>query len=382
MPNATLTSSITEAGTEGPGHSATRWNGLCKDRGPFVDWRFLASLIETGCVGSENGWIPHFVTAGPVSQPRCAAPAWQKNHSHGEFVFDWSWAHAARTAGVHWYPKLLVAVPFTPVTGPRLLGAHHHAEAARQVVTQLEAEVEARQWSSAAVNFCDTDDAGVLRQAGWLERGGWQYHWHNPGYRDFDDFLSALRHKPRKNIRAERRRVRADGWRFRWRDGNTLTAAELDLVDTCYQSTFALYGNLPSLNRAFFASCARRFGPDFLACIAERDQQPLAAAVFWRDRQRLYGRYWGSLVETRDVHFETCYYQGIDYCIRHGLHWFEPGAQGEHKIRRGFLPQPTRSFHYIRHAGLRAAIRRWLNEESAALDSWRRQLDRLDPYAR
>jgi predicted N-acyltransferase len=359
------------------------WNGLIDRTGPFVDWRFLASVEACGCTGREAGWLPLALTeSDDDDRPIAAAPLWLKSHSHGEFVFDFIWAQAAHQNGMPWYPKLLVAAPFTPVTGPRLLGAEHRPEAARRLVERIEAMVETHGLQSAAVNFCDRHDAAVLRESGWLERFDWQYHWHNDGYADFDDFLGRMRSKPRKNIRAERRRVHNEGWTFRWRDGTELDTGELDLVDRCYQTTFALYGNLPSLNRAFFDRAAQRFGEEFLVCIASLEGQDLACAVFWRDDRRLYGRYWGSLVETRDVHFETCYYQGIDYCIRQGLEGFEPGAQGEHKIRRGFLPRRTRSFHYIRHPGLRAGIARWLESEGKALEQRREQLDALDPYTR
>ncbi|NEZ03862.1 GNAT family N-acetyltransferase [Wenzhouxiangella sp. XN201] len=355
------------------------WNGLCAT-GPFVDWRFLASVESAGCTGANSGWRPLALVETEADEILCAAPAWLKEHSHGEFVFDFAWAHASQQAGMPWYPKLLVAAPFTPVTGPRLLGSDRHPQAALRLVRRMESLVETLDLWSAGVNYCDENDTGVLREAGWLERFDWQYHWHNTGYQDFDDFLARLRHKPRKNIRAERHRVHADGWHFRWRDGSTLSEAELDLVERCYQVTFALYGNLPSLNREFFERAATSFGDQFLVCIAEHDGKDLACAVYWRDEKRLYGRYWGSLVETRDVHFETCYYQGIDYCITEGLEWFEPGAQGEHKIRRGFLPHKTRSFHYIRHRGLREGIRRWLESEGAWLEQRREQLEQLDPY--
>lgn len=356
------------------------WNGLARNIGPFVDWRFLASLQEAGCLGHSRGWQPCIPLVCDGLSLQAAAPAFLKTHSHGEFVFDWAWARAAQAAGMPWYPKLLVAAPFSPVSGPRLLGAGHNPQAAARLVEQLEGLVGERQLSSAAINFCNQDDVAILRQSGWLERFDWQFHWHNPGYRDFNDFLDQLRRKPRKNIRAERRSVSEAGWSFEWKSGIDMDKEDLDLAERCYQSTFALYGNLPMLNRHFFELCAARFGEHFLICIARLGSEALAAAIFWRDRSRLYGRYWGSLVETKDVHFETCYYQGIDYCIRHGLQWFEPGAQGEHKIRRGFLPQKTRSFHYIRHPGLRAAIGSWLRHEAVALNDYRRHLDTLSPF--
>ncbi|WP_376690940.1 GNAT family N-acetyltransferase [Wenzhouxiangella sp. EGI_FJ10409] len=355
------------------------WNGLCKT-GPFADWRFLASAEETGCTGALSGWRPLAMTETGNGRMACAAPAWLKDHSHGEFVFDFAWAQASQQAGMPWYPKLLVAAPFTPVTGPRLLGSERDPQAALGLVRRMESLVEELDLWSGGVNFCAPADAAVLREAGWLERFDWQYHWQNDGYRDFDHFLEQLKRKPRKNIRAERRRVHEEGWRFRWRDGNELEPTELALVDRCYQTTFALYGNLPSLNRDFFERAAARFGSDFLVCIASHGGEDLACAVFWRDGKRLYGRYWGSLVETRDVHFETCYYQGIDYCIAKGLEWFEPGAQGEHKIRRGFLPRRTRSFHYIRHPGLREGIRHWLQAEAGFLERRREQLEQFNPF--
>jgi len=340
------------------------------------------SAEESGCTGEDSGWRPMVLSETEDSELCCLAPAWLKDHSHGEFVFDFAWAQAAHQVGMPWYPKLLVAAPFTPVTGPRLLGSERHPQAGLRLVRRMETLVEELGLWSAGVNFCNAADAAVLREAGWLERFDWQYHWQNDGYVDFDDFLARLKRKPRKNIRAERRRVHDEGWRFRWRDGNEIGPAELDLIDRCYQTTFALYGNLPSLNRDFFERAALRFGEEFLVCIATHGGEDLACAVFWRDATRLYGRYWGSLVETRDVHFETCYYQGIDYCIAEGLERFEPGAQGEHKIRRGFLPQRTNSFHHIRHPGLREGVSRWLQAEAELLERRREQLDQLDPFLR
>ena len=377
-----------KARPEAPGADRTarldraRWQSLSPATGPFVHWDFLDTLAASGCTGEMCGWAPYSLSHGSgPDDVKVAAPAWIKQHSHGEFVFDWAWARAALQAGLAWYPKLLVAAPFTPVTGPRLLGVEQHRSEAEGLVEQMERLVEQRCFSSAGVNFCTEADAAVLSDAGWLSRFDWQYHWRNEGYRDFEDFLDRFRRKARKNLRAERRKVTESGWSFVWKDGSTLNDEEIDLVTRCYLSTFRMYGNSPSLNRNFFAAIAARFGNEFLVCLGRRHETPLAAAVFWRDATRLYGRYWGSLIDTRDVHFEACYYQGIEYCIREGLQWFEPGAQGEHKIRRGFLPQRTRSFHYIRHAGMRSAIARYLTAEAQALESYRRDLERLNPFA-
>jgi predicted N-acyltransferase len=371
MPNAS--SIIPEPGTTGAIPEAD-WNARNRGANPFSDHRFLLALEQAGCVGAERGWSGGALSAGH----QAFAPAWIKTHSHGEFVFDQVWAHAAHRAGLAWYPKLLVAIPLTPVTGPRLLADSVEDKAA--LIRQLEERVERDALSSCGVNFCDEQDAEALTGAGWLARSDWQFHWLNRGWADFDAFLADLAAKPRKNIRRERRLAHADGWRYRFVDGRTIRPEEIALVDRCYRTTFMLYGNLPLLNTEFFQQCAQRFGEQFLVCIASRNGEDLACSVFWKNERRLYGRYWGALIETRDVHFEACYYQGIEYCIEHGLEAFEPGAQGEHKIRRGFVPVATRSFHYIRHPALREGIRRWLGAEAEALQHYRRELESLIPY--
>jgi hypothetical protein len=357
------------------GIGESRWNACNRGDNPFTDHRFLDALMRTASVRPETGWTD---VSADYAGDDAFAPVWRKTNSHGEFVFDFAWADAAHRAGLRWYPKLLVAVPLTPVTGPRLLGTSDAAR--RDLLDRLAAGVEAKGLSSCAINFCDAPDGELLEGSDWLARSDWQYHWFNDGYRDFDDFLGRLRSKPRKNIRRERRLAHEDGWSYRWIDGEVASDDELRCVHDCYRTTFLLYRNLPSLNADFFRCAARKFGRQFLVCMASRHGEDLACSVFWRSRQRLYGRYWGARVETRDVHFEACYYQGIDYCIEHGLEAFEPGAQGQHKIRRGFLPIRTRSFHYIRHEGLREGVRRWLAMEQRALDEYRNELRALEPY--
>jgi predicted N-acyltransferase len=346
---------------------AERWNALNRGSNPFVDGRFLRAAAASGCVEGATGW--HWAGLD--------LPAWVKLHSHGEFVFDFAWADAAQRNGLPWYPKLLIAAPFTPVTGPRLFG--DSAAARANALTAIEARLDDNGLPAASINFGDEFDAEVLDESSWLQRFGWQFHWHNHDWSDFDDFLGALRAKPRKNIRQERRRAN-DGWSYRWIDGETLLDEELATVADCYRTTHLLYGNRPSLNPEFFRRAARDFGPDFLVCMAARDGQDRACSVFWKSPTHLYGRYWGALEETRDVHFECCYYRGIDYCIENGLQVFEPGAQGEHKIRRGFVPIRTRSWHWIAHEGLREGIRHWLGMEAEALHQHRERLDELVPY--
>ena len=352
-----------------------RWNAENRTENPFADHRFLSALEACECIGPETGWTS---TVIETASGESFAPTWLKHHSHGEFVFDFAWAQAAHHAGLDWYPKLLVAVPLTPVTGPRLLGGSSGTR--RELIGCFEERVERDGLSSCAVNFCDRTDRAELESSDWLARSDWQFHWFNHDYRDFDAFLGTMRSKPRKNIRRERRMAHEDGWSYRWVDGTEIRDSELDTVHACYRTTFLRYRNLPALTREFFERVARSFGTQFLVCFASQHGQDLACGVFWRNRETLFGRYWGSLVETRDVHFETCYYQGIEYCIENELARFEPGAQGEHKIRRGFLPVRTWSYHYIRHRGLREGIRRWLEMEHAALEDYRRQLRDLEPF--
>ena len=351
---------------------AARWNALNQNDNPFVDHRFLSALEQSGCLEAGSGW-----QAVPMAldDAQGFAPTYVKQHSHGEFVFDHVWAHAAEQNGLPWYPKLLIASPYSPVTGPRLLGD------AQRVLTEIERFAKEQQLMATSINFCDETDRNVLLETNWLARYDWQFHWHNHSYRDFDDFLSKLKRKPRKNIRRERRLAHADGWTYNWISGDELSTEQIEFIHRCYQTTFMLYGNLPALNQAFFAHVARAFGPQFLVCIASQHEQDLACSVFWRNQTHLYGRYWGALCETRDVHFEACYYQGIDYAIEHGLQVFEPGAQGTHKIRRGFMPVQTWSFHRIAHTGLHEGIRHWLRMEDLALKNYRRELDALVPYA-
>lgn len=339
---------------------------------PFVDARFLNALVDCGCVGPGTGWLP-------VAD--LDAPAYIKTHSHGEFVFDWMWAEAAQRAGIRWYPKLLIAAPFSPVVGPRLGLKTRSSDHASNTLVDIESYLVETQINYASINFCDPLDQEVLEQSRWLKRTDWQFHWQNRGYADFESFLAALKRKPRKNIQAERRKTATAGWVFRWVSGNEASPEELALAHRCYLSTHQLYGNHPALSAAFFHAVAAHMGPILQLCIARADDQDLAVAIFFRDANRLYGRYWGSLVDTRDVHFEACYYQGIEYCIQHQLDWFEPGAQGEHKIKRGFLPQQTHSYHWLNDDRMRPAVADYLRQEHHAVMAYREQLEALNPYA-
>ncbi len=337
----------------------------------FVSEAFLATLSQTNCIGPGTGWN------------RLAdidAPAFIKTHSHGEFVFDWMWAKAAEQAGIRWYPKLLIAAPFSPVTGPRLSLSDRSPQAIEKSLNELEAYCHEAKLTNASINFVSERDRSVLTESQWLERFDWQYHWYNRDYACFDEFLASLKRKARKNIQAERRKAQGGGWLFSWHGGQDADHAVIDLAFDCYLLTHKIYGNHAALSRDFFHHIARALGTKFQICQAAKNGEPLAAAIFFVDNGHLYGRYWGSLIDTRDVHFEVCYYQGIEYCIKHNLRCFEPGAQGEHKIRRGFVPTKTYSFHWFEIPELRRGIERYLTQEAQALERHGDELLHRTPY--
>ncbi|HEY3488198.1 MAG TPA: GNAT family N-acetyltransferase, partial [Gammaproteobacteria bacterium] len=309
-------------------------------------------------------------------------PAYIKTNSFGEFVFDHPWAAAYARAGLDYYPKLVLAVPFTPVTGKRLL---IKPEADPNLLAQylIPAVIEfARDTNLSGVHClftCETD-RHLLQQSGFLLRLDYQYHWHNSGYNNFEHYLSFMRSHKRKNIRQERRRVTEQGIHFNRLYGHELNAAQLDIIHRFYHSTFLKKGNYPALTRDFFESISTSMGPALVVMLAEENGQAVAASVDFRSDSTLYGRYWGCDRMFDALHFEACYYQGIEYCIEHKLRSFEPGAQGEHKIARGFLPTATWSAHWLSDRRFHAAIADYLQRETAAMQQQRRELDQLSPF--
>lgn len=332
------------------------WDALRPDDNPFLSHAFLAGLERHGCIRADLGWQPHHLTLQRDGRLVGAAPVYLKGNSHGEFVFDWAWADAYARHGFDYYPKLLCAVPYSPVNGPRLLGDG----AAPALLAALRDECERHDLSSVHLNFAAPGQPAPEDPELWLPRDDWQFHWHDAGYRDFDDFLAALQPKKRKNLRQERGRVAAAGVELAALHGDELDDADWRFVHACYASTFEDKGNYPALTEAFLRHLGTVMPRQLVVIIARQHGQRVAMALCLRSATTLYGRYWGCLREIPGLHFETCYYQGILYCLREGLQRFEPGAQGQHKIARGFLPQRMRSFHFIAHAGFRAAIRRSL----------------------
>ena len=358
--------------------SARDWDALHDGRNPFVSHAFLHGLESQGCLRRDWGWIPHHVTLWEGDTLVAAAPGYLKDNSHGEFVFDHAWAHAYARYGLDYYPKWLCAVPYSPVTGPRLLAqdaAHRKA-----LLTAVRDEVLRLGLSSAHVNFHaeDEDDAFA---SDWLPRIDVQYHWRNPGHwRDFDGFLADFDHKHRKNIRQERAKVQRTGVVIRTVHGDEATAADLEAMFGFYLRTFQDYGNSPALTLPFLQHLARTMPRQLVMFLADHDDRTIAGALCLRGHDTLYGRYWGAEAPLPGLHFETCYYQGIAYCLREGLARFEPGAQGEHKIARGFLPAWVRSRHWIADPEFAGALAHWCDEESQAVRRYARTLQSHSPF--
>ncbi|MDX1481542.1 MAG: GNAT family N-acetyltransferase, partial [Woeseiaceae bacterium] len=337
---------------------AEDWNALTAGRYPFLTHEFLVAAESSGCVSPATGWRPrHLVLRDAGGKLRAAMPLYEKSHSWGEFVFDWAWASAYQRAGVSYYPKLVSAAPFTPAPSPRLLLADRSDhEAGAALVRAAVALARDEGLSSLHVQFPLPEEHPMLIAAGLRLRKDCQFHWHNDGYRSFEDFLQRLNARKRKKAKRDRRRVAEQGIGFRRLGGRDVDAALWSDVHALVSLTFLRRGSMPYLDESFFCEFARSRPDDILVILAERGRQTLAAGVFYRGADTLYGRYWGSDGHYDALHFETCYYQGIDFCIRHGIARFEPGTQGEHKISRGFVPVTTWSAHWLARPEFFAAI--------------------------
>ncbi|MEX0729953.1 MAG: GNAT family N-acetyltransferase [Aquisalimonadaceae bacterium] len=361
---------------------APAWNALVGTDNPFLRHEFLAALERHGCVAAETGWQPHHLLLREGERLLAAVPAYLKSDSWGEFVFDWAWASAYERSGRAYYPKLVCAVPYTPASGPRLLLADgvNPATAAEALVAGGKIACERLDLSSMHWLFPEPIQAQALANAGLSTRVGCQFHWRNPGYRDFGDFLDSFSSKKRKNVKRERRQAREQGITFEIVPGDAVTAEDWQIFHRYYQRTFHAHGNLPTLTAEFFQDIGQRLR-DRVLMVQGRDAAGLAAtALLLRSDTTLYGRYWGCREERPGVHFESCFYQGINYCIEHGLSTFEPGAQGEHKIARGFLPTLTRSCHWIAEPEFRSAVDDFLRRESAMIMRYMDDLNSHSPY--
>lgn len=332
---------------------------------PFTRWRFLAALERSGSVGEGTGWQPHHAALYAGGELIAVAPLYLKSHSQGEYVFDHGWADAFERAGGHYYPKLQGAVPFTPVTGCRILAMPGLEAVARQgLLAGLAQIADQSGLSSVHLTFCTEAEADAAE--GWLHRIGQQYHWLNQGYRSYDDFLASLSSRKRKALRKERERAQGFGGTIRHLTGDQIQPAHWEAFWAFYQDTGSRKWGRPYLTRAFFDHL-HEMRDDVLLVMAERNGAPIAGALNLIGREALFGRYWGCLEDHAHLHFELCYHQAIDWAIEHGLKRVEAGAQGDHKLARGYLPVPTHSIHWIGHEGLRRAVAEYLEEERAAI---------------
>ncbi|HEB3534519.1 TPA: N-acetyltransferase [Burkholderia cenocepacia] len=369
---------------------ADEWNALlARDAQPtpFLRHEFLDALHVARCAVDDTGWSPHFVTLTDANTGRlaAAAPVYAKQHSYGEYVFDWAWADAYQRNNLPYYPKLLCAVPFTPVQGTRLLAADDDAR--RRLAATLLAFAEQSDVSSLHVLFPTGDEARLLESMGMMLREGVQFHWLNDGYRHFDDFLGTLEQKKRKNIRAERRKVHDAGVTFRRLTGDQITDADWRFFSRCYRQTYREHYSSPYLNLDFFRTIGATMPENLLLVIAEADGKPIASAlaVYRRGEHgggTLYGRYWGAIEHVPCLHFETAYYQLLEFCIEAGLDTFEGGAQGEHKLARGFLPTVTHSAHWLAHPAFSDAVARFLERETEHIHAYVDELREHDPFRR
>ena len=357
------------------------WDALlaCQPQpNPFLSYAFLHALHESGSAAVEAGWQPQFIVLYDGEQLAAALPLYVKMHSYGEYVFDWAWADAYERNGLDYYPKLLSSIPFTPVTGPRLMTVDEAARAA--LVDVLVATQQATPVSSAHVLYPPEAEARRLEQAGYLLRSGVQFHWLNQGYTSFDEFLATLEQKKRKNIRAERRKVREAGVTMRRVRGIDATEADWRLFNRCYRHTYAAHHSTPYLNLDFFQRIGRTMPDNILLVIAEREGAPIAASLVIHSKEVLYGRYWGELEHVPCLHFEAAYYQPLEFCIEQGIKVFEGGAQGEHKMARGFLPTRTWSAHWLKHPAFADAIERFLERERGGIDDYIDELNDRTPF--
>jgi len=358
-----------------------QWNALAGTQIPFLRHEFLSALEHTGCIGAHTGWEPRYFTLTDAQGLAAAVPAFVKLHSYGEFVFDFAWAQAFARVGGAYYPKLTIAVPFTPATGPRLLiRPDADPNCGRRLLEEVQAYVTEESLSSVHALFLDEPGRSACARAGWLLRRDCQFHWTNRGYASFDDYLASFTAEKRKKARRERRRVAESGIRFETRFGGDLDRRLLDRIYALHRDTFRRHGHEPYLSRAFFSEIAQALPQEFMVKVALHGSEPVAAAVFFWCQEALFGRYWGAAADYHSLHFEACYHQGIEFCIERGIGRFEPGTQGEHKVSRGFEPALTWSAHFIRDARLRQAIGAYLEREGESVDEYALQVLAHVPY--
>ena len=344
---------------------------------PLLSYAFLSALENTGCVGKGTGWNPHPLIVKQGNQLIGAMPLYLKSHSYGEYVFDWAWADAYQRSGLDYYPKLLSAIPFSPITSARLLGS---PQAKGLMIEALENTMHQHKLSSAHVLFPDEACAKYFDAAGWLKRKGVQFRWHNKNYPDFEAFLATLSHDKRKKIHQERKKIANAGVVCRHIKGAEITEKDWDFFYRCYSNTYREHHSTPYLTRAFFSEIGQTMPQNILLIEAEIDGEPVASTLNIYNQNTLYGRYWGAVQFVSGLHFELCYYQAQMFCIAEKITYFEGGAQGEHKLARGFEPRPTCSYHKIAHPDFEKAIKEFLAREAEGIAAYTNELEERIPF--
>jgi len=358
---------------------------MVQDNNPFMRYEFLSGLESSGCVTGNKGWQPTHIAVYSNSSKESlvgAMPGYIKSHSYGEYIFDWAWADAYHRHGLEYYPKYSNAVPFTPATGERFLVARQTStkDVAKLIFKRIHTLVDEQNLSSFHSLFCTHEQSKQFAKADFSIRDSTQFHWQNKGYQSFSDFLAQMSSKKRKNIKRERRRVQDAGIRYQWLTGEQLDKSACELMHKFYQRTITWYGAQSYLNRSFFDYLAEKFSQHTLFLFAQHEDRTIAGGLYFKSNDTLYGRYWGALENFHSVHFETCYYQAIEWCISKGYQRFEAGAQGEHKLARGLEPNTTYSAHWIRHPQFRGAIDEFLSSERDHTERYQRVMTSHSPF--
>ncbi len=363
--------------------SAAHWDALVfgstlADATPLLSHAFLSALENSGSVGQGTGWNPQPLIARQDEKLVGAMPLYLKSHSYGEYVFDWAWADAYERSGLNYYPKLLSAIPFSPITSYRLLSKS--AETQLLMIEALEKVMQSNQLSSTHVLFPDEASAKQFEAAGWLKRTGVQFRWQNKNYADFEEFLATLSHDKRKKIRQERKKIQNAGVVYRWVKGSEIKESDWDFFYWCYANTYREHHSTPYLTRVFFSEIGKTMPQNILLIVAEIGGEPIASTFNLYNKTTLYGRYWGATKFVSALHFELCYYQAQMFCIAEKITFFEGGAQGEHKLARGFEPRPTCSYHKIAHPDFEEAIKQFLSRESDGIAAYTNELEERVPF--
>ncbi|MBA3696420.1 MAG: N-acetyltransferase [Methylotenera sp.] len=356
---------------------AGQWNAMVGDM-PLLSHAFLSALETSGSVGKGTGWQPYPMLVYAGEQLVGAMPLYLKTHSYGEYVFDWAWADAYQRNGMNYYPKLLSAIPFTPITSQRLIAVNPQMQAL--MIEALAETMYKHNLSSAHINFPDASSEAALKQAGWMQRFGVQFRWQNEGFNSFDEFLATLSHDKRKKIRQERKKVALTGVVCKAIKGVDITQEQWNFFYQCYANTYHEHHSMPYLTPAFFKQIGKTMPENILLILAYIDDMPVASALNIYHQKTLYGRYWGALQYVPSLHFELCYYQAQEFCIAEKIQYFEGGAQGEHKLARGFKPRSTCSFHKIAHPDFEQVIADFVAKEAQGIAAYTNELEERAPF--